>query len=141
MIANYNPAAWFWIVGNDETQVYSSARASTVAIGDKAYKAWLAQGNVPTRIASMDELRDVLQAAQVPPYVSATPRQVRLALSEAGLLQTVEAAVEAAGGSTKITWEYALTINRSDPMIAQVSAGIGLTDQQIDALFARAAAL
>ena len=137
----YTPKDWYWIIAGDDRQVYSSARSAFVGVGDKAYKIWLAQGNAPTRIASMDELKDVLQAAQVWPYVSATPRQVRLALNEAGLLSNVEAAVNSVGGATKITWEYALMINRNDPMIAQVAAGLGLTDQQIDALFARAVAL
>jgi hypothetical protein len=64
-MTEYAPANWYWIIAGDDRQVYSSARASTVAVGDKAYKAWLAQGNMPTRIASMDELKDVLIAAGV----------------------------------------------------------------------------
>lgn len=57
---NYNPAAWFWIVGGDETQVYSSAKPGFVPATDAGYTAWLEEGGLPTRIASLDELRDVL---------------------------------------------------------------------------------
>ncbi|MGY3589357.1 XkdW family protein [Bradyrhizobium sp. USDA 4350] len=70
-----------------------------------------------------------------------TPRQARLALLAAGLLDQVEAAVKTAGGATQITWDYATEVNRSDPMIAQIGASLNLTAAQIDALFVQAATL
>ena len=62
MFKPYNPAAWFWIVGGDKSQVYSSAVADFVKPDDAAYVAFLADDGLPSRIASMDELRDVLLA-------------------------------------------------------------------------------
>ena len=59
---NYNAGSWFWIVAGDETQVYSSAAADFVKPDDAAYVAFLEDGGLPTRIASMEELRDVLLA-------------------------------------------------------------------------------
>jgi hypothetical protein len=62
----YNVANWYWIVGGDETQVYASARAATVPTTDATYQACLAAGVMPTRIDSMDNLKDVLRAAGAP---------------------------------------------------------------------------
>jgi hypothetical protein len=70
-----------------------------------------------------------------------TPRQARLALLAAGLLDQVQAAVDAAGGATKITWEYATVIDRNDPMITGIGQALGLTPAQIDNLFANAISL
>lgn len=78
-----------------------------------------------------------------PPAVpaSVTARQARLALHAAGLLDQVEAAVAAAGGATQIEWEYATTIERASPLLAAISGGLGLTAEQVDALFSQAATL
>jgi hypothetical protein len=76
-----------------------------------------------------------------PTVTSVTPRQARLALLAAGLLDKVESAVAAAGGATKITWDYATAVNRDDPMIASIGSALSLTSAQIDALFTQAAIL
>jgi hypothetical protein len=76
-----------------------------------------------------------------PPSVpqSVTPRQARLALLAAGLLDAVEAAVNAAGGATKVTWDFATVINRTDPLISTIGSSLNLTSDQIDVLFKYAA--
>lgn len=71
-----------------------------------------------------------------------TPRQARLALLDAGLLDTVE--TELAKPENKaalISWEYATTVERDSPLIATIGGALGMTDQQIDDLFTAAAAL
>lgn len=73
--------------------------------------------------------------------VTVTPRQARLVLLNAGLLDQVESAVDQAGGSTRIAWEYATEINRNDPLIQSIGQSLGLTEQQIDDLFTQAATL
>lgn len=65
---NYDPRDWYWIVAADESRVYSSAQAVFVPANDHDYAGWIRDGNKPTRIASFDELKDVLRAADVPPY-------------------------------------------------------------------------
>lgn len=67
MNAFYNPFDHYWIVGADEIQVYASARAEFVPVDDGVFVAWL-ENAAPTRIATFEELQDVLRAAQVPPY-------------------------------------------------------------------------
>jgi hypothetical protein len=85
-------------------------------------------------IAAHDPTKDAVPS-------SVTPRQARLALLQQGLLTQVEAAVASAGGATQITWEYATAFERSDPMIAGIGQTLGLSSDQIDALFALAATL
>lgn len=64
---SYSPDSWFWVVGGDETRVYSSAAGRFVQPGNAAYQAFLAAGGIATRIASADDLGDVLADAGVRP--------------------------------------------------------------------------
>lgn len=84
-----------------------------------------------------DEVFQLLGQNAVPQSV--TPKQARLVLSQAGLLPQVNAMVRAADEATQITWDYALTINRDDPLIIQMGTALGLSDTDIDNLFVQAA--
>ena len=140
-ISAYVPTDWYWIIGGDQAQVWSSKRNASFAVSDATYQAWLAIGNLPTQIDTMSNLQGVLTQACIPPYAPVTPRQARLALNAAGLLDQVNTALNAAGGASLITWEYASQIQRTDPLIASIGTALGLTQAQIDALFIAAAAL
>ena len=72
---------------------------------------------------------------------SISPAQARLALLGAGLLDQVEAAVAAGSRATQIAWEMATIIERSSPTVVALSAALGLTDAQLDALFTTAAGI
>ena len=72
---------------------------------------------------------------------SISPAQARLALLGAGLLDRVEAAVAAGSRATQIAWEMATVIERSSPTVVALSAALGLTDAQLDALFTTAAGI
>ncbi|MFN0043747.1 MAG: hypothetical protein ACKVSF_11120 [Alphaproteobacteria bacterium] len=76
----------------------------------------------------------ITTAPPLPPSV-VSMRQARIALSRAGKLAAVEAAVAAVGGETKITWEYATQIERALPMLAALAQALGLSDADLDALF------
>ena len=65
---------------------------------------------------------------------SITPRQARIALLRAGMLDAVNQAV-ANNQEWAITWEFATEVKRDDPMIAAVQALLGKTDADIDDLF------
>jgi hypothetical protein len=58
-----NLADHYWIVADDEANVWASARAMLVPATDAEYVAW---GRMPTRIESMAALEQVF-AAQYPP--------------------------------------------------------------------------
>lgn len=58
---------WYWYVGGDETQVYSSAAQGYVPVDDAAFLSWLGRtrarpnGDKATRIASESDLFDELK--------------------------------------------------------------------------------
>jgi len=82
-------------------------------------------------------------AAQQPSAVRVTPYQARRALRDAGLLAQVEAIVAAAQADSdiRLAWDWAVEWRRDSEMIAQLGAALGLSAEQIDALFASAAAI
>lgn len=61
----FNIRDWYWIIGGDTTQVWSSAQARSVPVGDSGYVAFIAGGGVPQRISSVEELAAVF-AQQYP---------------------------------------------------------------------------
>lgn len=68
-----------------------------------------------------------------------TMRQARLALQAAGKLAAVQTVIngmaEPAKTNTQIWWEYSGTVVRSQPLVAQLGAAIGLTASGVDDLF------
>lgn len=72
---------------------------------------------------------------------SVTNVQARLAMLNAGLLDDATSAVEAMGPAALIEWEHSVVIHRDSPLVAEAASALGLTDDQVDALFIAAAAL
>jgi len=75
-----------------------------------------------------------------------TPRQAKIALLQAGLLDDVEAAIEsledpALKRLAQIEWEYAQEVRRDWPLLVLLAGLIGLSDDQVDELFVVAAGL
>lgn len=70
-----------------------------------------------------------------------TPFQAKLALSDAGLLDSVEALMTdpATPLRTRLAWQEALGFERRSDMITSMAALLGLSDAQLDALFIAAA--
>jgi hypothetical protein len=91
-----------------------------------------------------DEQITQVDAAKIPRRV--TMRQARLALLGAGLLEPVETALAslpdgAEKAAAKIEWEYAQEVDRDHQWVQNLSAAMGLTEQQLDVLFVQASAL
>ena len=83
-----------------------------------------------------------------PPQIptSVTMRQARLALLGAGLLDDIEEAIASIPDpvqrrAAQIEWEYATIVERSSALIQQLAPTLGMTEAQMDELFATAAAL
>lgn len=97
----------------------------------QTYQAWLAAGNVP--------------APYVPPAPavprSLTPRQIRLALSQMGYREQVEATVAAGPLALQDAWNHALEFVRDDPGVLQMLEAVGATPEQADQLWALGATL
>jgi hypothetical protein len=76
---------------------------------------------------------------------SVTMRQCRIALLDAGLLDAVQSSIATMPGTegerARIDWEYALEVRRDWPLIAYMAGDLGLTDEQVDAMFVTAAAI
>lgn len=66
-----------------------------------------------------------------------TPRQLREALLEVGILEVVEAIVAASDRATQIRWEYAIEFERSHPQWDAMAALMDppMTSADIDAVF------
>lgn len=88
---------------------------------------------VPPPPPTVEEVR-----AAMPPL---SARQLRLGLVSNGIstaqVQTTLEAMVAGPDKEKalIEWEYATTFNRTHPLISTVGAALGLTDEQIDAMW------
>lgn len=95
------------------------------------YQTWLANGNTPTPY--------VAPPAGIPQVV--TPFQAKAALLQAGLLNTVKAAIASAPAITQLAWSDATEFTRDSPTIATMAGALGLTSAQVDALFVAAAAI
>ena len=87
-------------------------------------------------------------AANAPPparITKVTMRQARLALLGAGLLSTVNSSIAAMTGATgeaaRIEWEYSQEVQRDRGLVASLGAALGLTEAQLDGLFAAAHAI
>jgi hypothetical protein len=74
-----------------------------------------------------------------------TMRQARLALLGAGYLPTINAAIAnmagTAGDAARIEWEYSQEVQRDRGLVLSLGTSLGLTTEQLDALFIAAAAI
>ncbi len=77
---------------------------------------------------------------------SVTPRQMRLALIISGInLENIESIInslpEPNKSIAKVTWEYSVEFQRSNPILNQMAPYLGLSSQQVDELFNLASTL
>ena len=95
-----------------------------------AYLAWVEAGNTP-------------QPADVPPVVfpSLSPRQIRQALTRAGLRSAVEAAVAGGDQNLKDWWEFSNAFERNHPEVVAMAAALGVSNDSLDLLWELGAAL
>lgn len=121
------------------TQVYVQRRAGAV-VGLFA----VPQPGIAEEV--LDDQHADVQAFRAPPV----PRQVdmaqaRQALLQAGLLDQVQAAIDAMPGvegqAARIAWEYRSTVRRDSPLLQALAAQLQLSEQQLDELFTLAATL
>ncbi|BBE51145.1 hypothetical protein OYT1_ch1598 [Ferriphaselus amnicola] len=90
----YNASNHYWIVGGDESRLYSSARAKYVPADDELYKQWLNSGIPPTRIQSEEDLADVIGEQYPPGWPAHVVRQERnrlLAEADIAILKAEDA--------------------------------------------------
>jgi hypothetical protein len=90
-----------------------------------------------------DELYAQEQRNRLPSV--ATPRQIRLALLDMGLLESIQTFIgtleEPLKTKVMIEWEYSTQIEKISPVIQALSTQMGLTSEQLDAIFVKAATI
>ena len=69
--------------------------------------------------------------------MTVTNAQLRLALNGAGVYGNVESVMAKSTNTTEleIYWNHSTTINRLEPWVVEVGAGLDMNDDQLDALF------
>jgi hypothetical protein len=121
-----------------------------VVEADAGWIAKYAPGAVASNDASPGDTYSggqfVRPAAPPPPVPAAvTMRQARLALLGAGLLDDVEAAINAmaepAKTAARIEWDYSSELQRAHPLVSTLGASLGLTSEQLDSMFIAAQVL
>lgn len=96
-----------------------------------------------------DETQQNIRAPNEPEIAAAaraamptlTPAQLDLALLQFGLLDAVEAYVAAADRETQIAYKKVKTFKRSNRLLNTAAGLLGMTDEQIDAVWMYGAAL
>jgi hypothetical protein len=81
-------------------------------------------------------------AAPLPdPIADISPRQMRMALTRAGLREAVEGAVAAGSQDIKDWYEFSTTFERNNEQVVELGAALGVTKEQLDGLWALGATL
>ena len=76
-----------------------------------------------------------------PVPASASPLQIRKALRQMGLKASIDAYIATQDDETQESWEYAVQIDRDNPLIAAAADELEKTEAEIDDLFRLAATL
>ena len=117
---------------------------------DDEAQAWVAIEDVSTieRFGFVrPDFPDVLPPAlpeytpEIVPPAIVSPRQIRQALTAAGLRSQVEAAVSAGSQDLKDWWEFATAFEENHPMVVGMAQGIDVSNGDLHQLFALAASL
>lgn len=121
-----------------------------VVVNVAVAEAPLAENWIASESAAIGDLYEggeFIRPPDPPPAVPAevTMRQARLALLNAGLLDTAQAVIDALPmpqqRQAQIEWEYALSVRRDHPLIALMIAEGLATAEEVDGLFVAAAGL
>lgn len=95
-----------------------------VVEAEQVRQTWAVRDKTP------DELRVIV-----------TPRQIRQALTAAGLRAQIEAGVAAADQDTRDWWEFATSFESDHPMVLTMCSALGISDEQRGQVFQLAATL
>jgi hypothetical protein len=106
------------------------------------------QGVMTTNVVTVQSQIDAYEANKLATKregLVVTMRQARLALAQENKLQLVEDAIalipEPDKTTISIEWEYASTVERVSPWIDTMATALGMTGEEMDALFELAATL
>lgn len=109
-------------------------------LDDATFEYLLPQGCVQIT----DEEAEIIREANKPvplPVTQISPRQIRMALTQLGLRNQVEAAVVAGDQDMKDWYEFSTYFDRNHPQVLAMAAALNVDDQELDTLWALGATL
>lgn len=126
------------VVQANPAQLFDHGYASQfIEVPDDAQNGWLWDGTNATPPPPPPAPNPVPQEI--------TMRQARLVLLGAGLLSGVQTAIdglpEPQRSAANIEWEFSNTLQRRNPFVLTLGPALGLSAEQIDALFIQGATL
>ena len=111
----------------------------------------IARDPTPEELSKIEGKRVVWEAMRIANAEAISARrtisscQLRLALFDANLLSSINAAIAAKPGKSgdviRIIWEYETVVRRDSLLITSIQSITGLSPNQVDALFEEAAKL
>ena len=117
--------------------IIQGGAVANITTSDAEFAA--AQGWIDAQDAKIGDLWDGAVFTTPAPVVlvptSVSPRQIRQALTRAGLRASVEAAVAAGDQDLKDWWEFSTSFERLNPQVVSMGSLLGQTDEQLDALW------
>lgn len=87
-------------------------------------------------VSSLPENTQIDEYVAPPPEIKAvSPRQIRQALTRAGLRTMVEGAVSAGNQDTKDWYEYSTVFERNHPQVEGMGIALGVSSSDLDNLW------
>lgn len=132
------PANWLALASPEDLELLGAERVVTVGQPEDARYFDVQDvlvGAVRTIVNTLKDPERVRQA-QLASIAAISPRQIRMALTRAGLRTAVEAAVAAGDQDLKDWYEFSTAFERTNEQVAAMGAALGVTEQQLDALWA-----
>jgi hypothetical protein len=117
---------------------YKSPDNSLHFIESIEFEYLLPIGSIQITEEEVEALRPVPLPLPIQPI---SPRQIRMALTRAGLRTYVEAAVASGDQDLKDWWEFSTSFERLNPQVIAMGEALGKTAEELDGLWLLGASL
>lgn len=136
----YAPQNWYWFIGADTNNVWSSARATLVPTSDQAYTDWTnaSPGNLARSVATMADVENILRGTYPPGTPKTYAADVRYRKASGGvIIQSLSPALFLTDAVSRNTMGSALSYAKDNPgatMHWKMSDGTFITVVEADLL-------
>ena len=120
----------------DPVTQYATEGTPVLTVKGHYEQSWVITDKSAEVIAAEAEVKRI---AAIPASVS--PRQIRMALTAAGLRESVEGAVLAGDQNLKDWWLFSTAFDRSNPQVNGMGVALGVASEALDDLWTLAATL
>jgi hypothetical protein len=116
MSAPYNPADWYWFIGADTSNAWSSKSCSLVPTTDTNYVAWTQMDCAPSNAATMADLEAVLREVYPRGTMKTAAADARFRKASGGvIIQSLSPAAFLSDPTSRNTMASALSYARDNP--------------------------